>query len=110
MFFAGFFIGDRVELRGFFSWLPIYLSVFVPALTMRIFSEEKRSGSIETLMTLPVTEFDEKNDCAVVDPVANASYVTCQPGMFVIFFPQDAHAPGILEVSEVHKLIFKVRV
>lgn len=59
---------------------------------------------------VPVTEFDEKNDCAVVDPVANASYVTCQPGMFVIFFPQDAHAPGILEVSEVHKLIFKVRV
>lgn len=58
MFFTSFFLGDRVELRNFFSWLPIYLSVFVPALTMRVFAEEKRSGSIETLMTLPVTEFD----------------------------------------------------
>ncbi len=59
---------------------------------------------------VPVTEFDEKNDCAVVNSVTSASYVTCRPGMFVIFFPQDAHAPGILEVPEVHKLIFKVRV
>ncbi len=57
-FFSTFFIQNRAELRGFFSLLPLLLSFFVPALTMRLFAEEKRSGSIETLMTLPVTESD----------------------------------------------------
>lgn len=53
-FFPTFFINRRADLRNFFSLLPIIFCFFIPALTMRIFSEEKRSGSIETLMTLPV--------------------------------------------------------
>ena len=36
----------------------ILLSLFVPALTMRLFAEEKRSGSIETLLTLPLSVTD----------------------------------------------------
>lgn len=51
-----FYLQNRAELRSFFSSLPLILSFFVPALTMRLFSEERRVGSIETLMTLPVTE------------------------------------------------------
>jgi ABC-2 type transport system permease protein len=58
LFFAVFFLQNRAELRNYFSLLPILLSFFIPALTMRIYAEEKRSGSIETLMTLPVTETD----------------------------------------------------
>ena len=56
--YGGFFLMDRAELRAFFSALPLILSCFIPALTMRLFAEEKRAGSIETLMTLPVTELD----------------------------------------------------
>ena len=55
---GGFFLMDRAELRAFFSALPHILSCIIPAVTMRLFAEEKRSGSIETLMTLPVTETD----------------------------------------------------
>lgn len=55
-FFSTFFLQNRAELRNYFALLPILLSFFVPALTMRLFAEEKRVGSIETLMTLPVTE------------------------------------------------------
>lgn len=36
-------------------------------------------------------------------------YLTVKPGMFVIFFPEDAHAPGVTEV-ELKKAIVKVRV
>ncbi len=56
LFFSTFFLNGRADLRNFFSLLPMLLSLFVPALTMRLFSEELRSGSFETLMTLPVTE------------------------------------------------------
>lgn len=58
MFFSTFFLYNRAELRQLFTWMPVMLSFFVPALTMRLFAEEKRVGSIETLMTLPVTEVD----------------------------------------------------
>ncbi|MBQ0051764.1 MAG: ABC transporter permease [Treponema sp.] len=56
LFFNTFFLYNRAELRNFFGMLPILLSFFVPALTMRMLAEEKRSGSYETLLTLPVTE------------------------------------------------------
>lgn len=56
LFFNTFFLYERAELRQYFGLLPVLFSFFVPALTMRIFAEESRVGSIETLMTLPVTE------------------------------------------------------
>lgn len=58
LFFSTFFLQGRAELRYLFGYMPLILSFFIPALTMRVFSEEKRVGSIETLMTLPVTEVD----------------------------------------------------
>ena len=58
LFFSTFFLAGRAELRGFFETLPLVFSFFIPALTMRVFSEENRSGSMETLLTLPVTELD----------------------------------------------------
>ncbi len=53
--FSTFFIIRRAELRNFFQMLPLIFSFFIPALTMRVFSEERRSGSFETLLTLPVS-------------------------------------------------------
>lgn len=58
MFFSTFFLNNSADMRQFFLNLPLLLSFFVPALTMRVFAEEKRIGSIETLMTLPVREID----------------------------------------------------
>lgn len=54
-FFSTFFLYGQAELRGFFQLLPIMLSFVVPAVTMRLFSEEKNTGSFEILMTLPVS-------------------------------------------------------
>ena len=39
IFFSTFFLQNRAELRSFFGLLPVLLSFFVPALTMRIFAE-----------------------------------------------------------------------
>ncbi|MBO4404115.1 MAG: ABC transporter permease subunit [Treponema sp.] len=55
LFFSAFFLQKRAELREFFELLPILYTFFIPALSMRIFSEEKKSGTLETLVTLPVT-------------------------------------------------------
>lgn len=58
MFFTAFYLQNRASMRNLFQLLPMILSFFIPALTMRLYAEEKKSGSIETLLTLPVTEFD----------------------------------------------------
>lgn len=56
-----FFVKDifavgSASLRPFFSILPWLMMVFVPALTMRSLSEEKRTNTIETLLSLPISE------------------------------------------------------
>ena len=53
-----FFITGDASLRPFFYWLPLLFSFFIPAMTMRTIAEEKKTGSIETLLTLPVTVTD----------------------------------------------------
>ena len=58
LFFNVFFLENRAELRRFFSTLPVLLAFFIPAVTMRLFAEERKSGSLETLMTLPVSSVD----------------------------------------------------
>ncbi|MDA8133804.1 MAG: ABC transporter permease subunit [Desulfobacteraceae bacterium] len=57
-FFSTFFIFDRADLRDFFSLLPLIFSFIIPAVTMRLFSEEKNVGSYETLLTMPVSFTD----------------------------------------------------
>jgi len=48
--------GSEASLRDTFNWLPPLLCVAVPILTMRLISEEYRSGTIETLMTAPISD------------------------------------------------------
>lgn len=57
-FFSVFFLFNQASLRNFFSLLPITFSFVIPAITMRLFSEELNVGSYETLLTLPVTFWD----------------------------------------------------
>jgi ABC-2 type transport system permease protein len=57
-FFATFFLFGQATLRNFFSLLPIIFSFVIPAVTMRLVSEELNIGSYEILMTMPVTFTD----------------------------------------------------
>lgn len=54
-FYAGdFFESDEASLRIFFQFLPWTFLVFVPAVGMRLWAEEKRAGTEEILLTLPL--------------------------------------------------------
>lgn len=56
-FMSVFYLNRNASLRGLFTLFPIILPAFIPALTMRLYAEEKKSGSLETLLTLPVSDF-----------------------------------------------------
>ncbi len=49
-----FFARNIADLRPLFQWLPVLLIFLVAALTMRAWSEERRAGTLESLLTSPV--------------------------------------------------------
>lgn len=50
--------GKPATLRNVFQWTPFVLTVILPAIAMRSISEEYRSGTIESVATAPVSDFE----------------------------------------------------
>lgn len=57
-FVEGFFAAGRASLRPYFGLMPIILAILVPALTMRLWAEERRQGTSELLLTMPFSDAD----------------------------------------------------
>ncbi len=57
-FLSGFFKSNVASMESFFFWHPWLFLFLVPAAGMRLWSEEKRSGTVELLFTLPVTTLE----------------------------------------------------
>jgi ABC-2 type transport system permease protein len=57
-FYTGNLLGrGSADLLPFFTYLPWLFLVFVPAVGMRLWAEERKSGSIELLLTLPIAVY-----------------------------------------------------
>lgn len=54
-FVSRFYENNQADLRAFFFWHPWMFLILVPAVAMGLWAEERRSGTIETLLTLPIT-------------------------------------------------------
>jgi ABC-2 type transport system permease protein len=50
-----YYENGQADLRAFFFWHPWVYLILVPAAAMRLWAEERRSGTIELLLTMPVT-------------------------------------------------------
>lgn len=57
-FFKDFFYFNQAEMRGLFQMLPLMFCFVVPAITMRLFAEERHTGSLEILLTLPFSMWE----------------------------------------------------
>ena len=58
-FFVGpLFLRGDANMRPFFGLMPVIFMFFAPAITMRLIAEERKSGTIENLLTLPVREWE----------------------------------------------------
>jgi len=56
-FKRGFWDVRQADMRAFFVNMPLLFVFMVPSAAMRLWAEERRSGSIELLLTLPITVF-----------------------------------------------------
>ena len=57
-YLGGFYASGQANLNPFFNFHPWLYLFLVPALAMRMWAEERKSGTIELLMTLPITRFE----------------------------------------------------
>jgi ABC-2 type transport system permease protein len=57
-FVNGFFQSNSASMRPLFDMIPFIFLFFIPAITMRSFSEEKKQGTIELLLTKPVKDVE----------------------------------------------------
>lgn len=53
---GNFFDRNQADLAPFFNFVPWVFLLLVPAITMRLWAEERRLGTIELLLTLPITQ------------------------------------------------------
>jgi len=58
LFMDGFFVQRIARMDGFFFNLPFIFLFFAPALAMRLLAEERGTGTIELLLTMPVRDRD----------------------------------------------------
>ncbi len=58
LFFRTFFLVDQAHLRPLFSIFPWLFLILAPSITMRAWAEEKKMGTIEVLMTLPLRDYE----------------------------------------------------
>lgn len=58
LFFNTYFLDQQATMRIFIARMPWIFLFFVPAITMRVWAEEKKLGTMELLMTLPVKDHE----------------------------------------------------
>jgi gliding motility-associated transport system permease protein len=58
LFFSQLFLEKQAELRQLFSFMPFLFMFMVPAVTMRLLADEKSSGTLELLSTMPVRDWE----------------------------------------------------
>ena len=53
-FVSGFFARGSADMSSFFTWMPWLFLILLPAIGMRLWADERRTGTVELLMTMPV--------------------------------------------------------
>jgi len=58
LFFTQLFLEKQADMRAFFGIMPLLFMFVIPAITMRLLAEEKGSGTLELLITMPVRDWE----------------------------------------------------
>lgn len=58
LYFSTVFVAGEASLRAFFGIAPVLFVVFAPAVTMRLLAEERKSGTLELLLSMPLRDWE----------------------------------------------------
>ena len=71
--------------------------------------QQPETFGLAAFTSLPDAPYSSEKDISFYPEAAAQNYITCPLGAFMIFFPEDAHAPCIAPNASSKKAIFKVR-
>jgi ABC-2 type transport system permease protein len=92
LFFTQLFIEKQAEMRGFFGIMPLLFMFVAPALTMRLLADEKSTGTLELLITMPVRDWE-----VVVGKFLAAMALLCTALALTLVFAFTVKALGPLD-------------
>jgi ABC-2 type transport system permease protein len=58
LYFSTLFLAGTASLRAFFGFAPVLFVVFAPAITMRLLAEERKTGTLELLLSMPIKDWE----------------------------------------------------
>jgi ABC-2 type transport system permease protein len=58
LFFTQLFLEKQADMRSFFGLMPLLFMFLIPAITMRLLAEEKGAGTLELLITMPISDWE----------------------------------------------------
>lgn len=58
LYFSTVFVAGQASLRAFFGIAPVLFVVFAPAVTMRLLAEERKTGTLELLLSMPLRDWE----------------------------------------------------
>jgi ABC-2 type transport system permease protein len=92
LFFTQLFLEQQAEMRGFFGSMPLLFMFLAPAITMRLLADEKSSGTLEMLITMPVRDWE-----VVVGKFLAAMALVCAALALTLVFAITVRALGPLD-------------
>jgi ABC-2 type transport system permease protein len=92
LFFTELFLNGQADMRGFFSLAPLLFFIITPFLTMRLLAEERSQGTLELLLTMPVTDWQ-----VVVGKYLASIGLICVLLLLTVAFPISVASLGPLD-------------
>jgi ABC-2 type transport system permease protein len=92
LFFTQLFVEKQAEMRGFFGVMPLLFMFLAPAITMRLIADEKATGTLELLITMPVRDWE-----VVVGKFLAAMSLLCSALALTLVFAITVRALGPLD-------------
>jgi ABC-2 type transport system permease protein len=92
LFFTQLFLEKQADMRPFFGVMPLLFMFLIPAITMRLLAEEKGSGTLELLITMPVRDWE-----VVVGKFLAALFLLCTSLALTLVFAITVKSLGPLD-------------
>ena len=92
LFFTQLLMEQQAELRGFFGSMPLLFMFLAPAITMRLLADEKSSGTLELLITMPVRDWE-----VIVGKFLAALFLLCTALFLTLAFAITVKSLGPLD-------------
>ncbi len=92
LYFSTVFLNGGSSMRSFFQLTPLLFVIFAPAISMRLFAEELRSGTLELLTTMPIKDYE-----VVIGKFLAALGVICSGLAMTLFYAFTIESIGDLD-------------